>query len=243
MLKDKLYPINKCSLTGLFGNLLEKINLQSTIEFHFLLTLRSFLSNHFLKTNSMKKITGLTFLFFFIFKAHSQITKGNCMVGGNGNFSSSHYRGDVTVNQNKTTIAVEPKIGYFIIDKFSTGLLLRYSNNRTESPGTPNSQQNVSSFGIGPYLRYYFLQSGQMANVFVETSYQYGTSKTNTGYGISNYKINSFSFSGGPVIYFNTTVGLEFTVGYLTSKYISYKDHSNHLQIGLGLQIHLENEE
>jgi hypothetical protein len=190
----------------------------------------------------MKKITSFAFLFFLFFKSHSQITKGNWLVGGNANFSSSHYRGDVTVNQDKTTIAVEPKIGYFIIDKLSTGLLLRYSNDRGKSPGVTNSQQNVSSFGIGPYLRYYFLESGKMANVFVETSYQYGTSKTNTGYGITNYKINSFSFSGGPVIYFNTTVGLEVTVGYLTSKYINYKDHSNHLQIGIGLQIHLEKE-
>jgi hypothetical protein len=190
----------------------------------------------------MKKITGLAFL-FLCFAAHSQITKGNWMVGGNGNFSSSQYRGDVTANQNKTTIAVEPKVGYFFIDKLSTGLLFRYSNDRTKSPGTTNAPQNASSFSIGPFLRYYFLQSGQMANVFVETSYQYGMSKSNTGYSIANYKINSFSFSGGPVIYFNTVVGLELTVGYLTSKYIDYKDYSNHLQIGLGLQIHLEKEE
>lgn len=192
----------------------------------------------------MKK-NSLTVLFslFLFMSINGQVTKNNWLVGGNINFSSSKYRGDATVNQNRSTILIGPKIGYFILDKFATGLLLNYQNDKTKSPGTSSPSQNVSSFGIGPFLRYYFLKPGQIANIFFETSYQYGTSKSNTGNGnISKYNTNNFSFSGGPVVYFNTTVGIEFTIGYLSSKYINYNDHSNHILIGLGLQIHLEKE-
>ena len=173
--------------------------------------------------------------------ANSQITKNNWLVGGNVNFSSSQYRGDVSVIEDVLTVDIETKIGYFFIDKFVSGLITNFSHRKTKVPGVANTAMTVTIFSLGPYLRYYFLQKDNRVNAFAETSYQYGSFKNNTGFGNHvTYKINSFSFSAGPVMYFNTTVGMEFTLGYLHSKYVNHSDHSNHILIGLGLQIHLE---
>ena len=59
----------------------------------------------------------------------------------------------------------------------------------------------------------------------------------------TTYKINSFSFAAGPVLYFNSSVGLEFLVGYSTVKYLHIEGSDNTLQAVIGLQVHLESEE
>lgn len=188
----------------------------------------------------MKKLIFLLFIIFLFSESHSQLTKGVWMLGGTANLSSAHYRGDVGANEDILSIGIQPKVGYFLIDRFTTGLLINYSYYKVKGP---TSSSSTSAFGFGPFLRYYFLKADTRTNVFAETGYQYSFLKTNTGYGShNNYKLNSFSFSAGPVIYLNTTVGLEFTVGYTISKYINHSDNSNNFLVGLGLQIHLEKE-
>lgn len=104
---------------------------------------------------------------------------------------------------------------------------------------------NTTWFDIGSFLRYYFLPTDNQINLFSEVNYNYGIENTHPGKG----NRSSYSFNAGPVVYFNSSVGIEFTIGYNSSKSISYGLNSskddytvkmNSFQVGLGLQIHLE---
>ena len=72
-----------------------------------------------------------------------------------------------------------------------------------------------------------------------DVSYQWGF----FGGGLKG-KLNTFSALAGPVIYFNTSVALEFLSGYHSSLEEAtnggFKTSRNGLQFSLGFQIHLE---
>lgn len=81
------------------------------------------------------------------------------------------------------------------------------------------------TFGFGPFLRYYFLGVNKQFNVHTDGSYQYNIEQSG-GFSSSNstpdpvpitqYSKNTFSIAAGPVIYFNTSVGLAFLKDHVT---------------------------
>lgn len=73
--------------------------------------------------------------------------------------------------------------------------------------------------------------------MFSEFAYSFGYSGNKLH---EKFKINSFSFSAGPVLYFNTSVGIEFLLNYTTENYIGISGRSHRIGFGTGLQIHLE---
>jgi Outer membrane protein beta-barrel domain len=185
----------------------------------------------------MKKIATLGFITIFCFKSHSQITKGNWMLGGNTGFSSTNYESNVGSKSTFIVLRGSPNVGYFFSDKVAAGLRLDFLNNKQKATST-NTSSKYTTMGLGPFVRYYFLQSNSQTNILVEASYQYGTEKGDSW----KYKKNTFSLVAGPVIYLNTVVGMEFLVGYFSSKYMDYDGNNNSLQVGIGFQIHLEKE-
>ena len=184
----------------------------------------------------MKK-TILLFLIVSTFYNHanSQITKGNWLVGGNATFSRLQNSSTASAQFKQTNFEIRPVFGYFLKDKFAIGLdpSLTYGSNIIN-----NSNNSSTSFSIGPFIQYYFLDTGNMVNLFVETGYDY-YAITGKALGKGQH-LNTFSFSGGPVIYFNTSVGLEFIIAYSTTKVVGFSGNNNKIQFGVGFQIHLE---
>ena len=187
-----------------------------------------------MKMKTIKLIT-TTFILISI-SATSQITKGNFMVGGTGNFSS--YQTQYLNNGNEVTnkgvgLNISPNIGYFLANKFvvGAGFTVGYTKQ--------NGQQSSIGYNFGPFARYYFLKEDKRINLFTEVNYFIGNSKS----GSNKSESNGYGFKAGPVIFFNSSVGLEVTLDYSSSKLIpsgSTNSTFNNLQIGLGLQIHLE---
>lgn len=185
----------------------------------------------------MKQITILVFAVLLLsLKTNSQITRGDWLFGGNISFSSIKSTSDLGTNTT-ATIQSAGNAGYFFIDRLVAGIKpnIFFSNFKNQSG---NNWSNRSS--LGPFLRYYFLPVKQRTNLFVESSYAFGTSK------VSNQKAfhsNSFSFFTGPVFFLNSSVGLELSVGYvqLKSKDIA-NSKTNTVQVAIGLQYHLEKE-
>ena len=174
------------------------------------------------------KIIPATLLLISI-SATSQITKGNFMVGGSGYFNNSNAKNSEGAQiQSGSQIILQPNIGYFIYDRFVTGLTTRFGYSKT------NGSKSSFGFGLGPFVRYYFLKTDKNINFLLEANYNYGkdfnTPDFNTTYG----------FKIGPVIYFNSSVGLELLAKYENSFISSAAFTVNSFQIGLGLQIHLE---
>ena len=181
-----------------------------------------------------------------------QITRHNWLVGGTGLFNSTTYTNDLGLQSLRyTNIQLSPVIGYFFVNKFAGGLKLSLATSRSKniSDGAGYNLGKNNSYGFGPFLRYYFLGIDKQFNILIDGSHQYqierGGGVSSTGSAtlpvpITQYSKNTFSIVAGPVIYFNSSVGLEFLAGYTISKYVQNKSSIKSVQVGLGFQIHLE---
>lgn len=181
----------------------------------------------------MKKTILLFFIASIFFnKANSQITKDNWMVGGNATFSNLQSSSTASAQFKITNYQINPLVGYFLEDKFAIGISPSFTHSIVK-PGN-----NTTTLSIGPFARYYFLNPENIFNLFAEGDYAYG-SISGKGQGKGQH-LNTFSFSGGPVIYFNTSVGLEFIIAYSSTKVVGFSGNNRKLQFGIGFQIHLE---
>ncbi|KHJ38353.1 hypothetical protein PBAC_13590 [Pedobacter glucosidilyticus] len=181
----------------------------------------------------MKK-TILLLLICFAFKfSFAQLEKGNWLVGGSGSFSSAKYMG-IPVDFTQTNIDISTTLGYFILNKFVTGVSGGYSYVKADYYGHPNYiNSSYNTYNIGPFLRYYFLPIQQRANVFAQTEY-------NLGFSDDKLYRKALSFKAGPVLYINNNIGIEFNLGY---SIIQNEDSVRKIyafQTGIGFQIHLK---
>lgn len=200
----------------------------------------------------LKNLLLLSLLVFYFSTLSAQITKGNWLVGGSASFYSSKRTFSVpnyTQKSSEFNLSVFTNIGYFIVDKFAVGLSpsLNWSKGKGRD-GIDDNGNVVGSGGItrlreflvGPFARYYLLSIDQPYNIQFRAAYQYGITPA---YKPAKGNINMFSFELAPVLFFNSSVGLEFPIGYrFRSQDMGgrYKSTDNGLQLGLGLQIHLE---
>ena len=100
-----------------------------------------------------------------------------------------------------------------------------------------------NSFGAGPFIRYYFLPEDKRINLFSEASFFYRTLKNKSVSPPNNKSISyDYSILGGMVVFFNSSVGIEFTLGYNNDKQKGIDFKNEDLRFGIGFQIHLERE-
>jgi hypothetical protein len=190
----------------------------------------------------MKKIQFLAFICVaFQMNGLCQLNKGTWMVGGSGSFSSSNYNINSTANNKTSSFALSATVGYFILPGFPIGIRSVYqSEKQTYRDASGTTGSGISNFlSVGPFVRYYFLpKTDRLVNLFAEANYSFGNAKpditTNT------YHFNRYSLLAGPVIYFNSSVGIEFTLGYFHDKPTDGRNATSGFQTGLGFQIHLE---
>ena len=170
----------------------------------------------------------------FTVNANAQITKGNWMVGGTLNLSSAEstsISNDIEYKTKGSGFSVNPNLGYFIADKFCIGTSVGFYFSNPEG-----DNNNSTGITVGPFARYYFLNTEKTVNIFANVGYGYSSSKTENGY--KSHSIG-YLFSAGPVIYFNSSVGLEMSLNYRTSKNNLDSKYSQ-LFLGVAFQIHLK---
>ena len=190
----------------------------------------------------MKSILTIFTILFIALSASCQITKGNWLVGGTGKFYSytSEYSSATYSNEAKyTQIDISPSVGYFIIDKLALGIKPTISSikGRVTTPG--GGSTNVQRYWIGPFAKYYFLNKEKNYNLLTDLSYQVGF----FGGGLLKGNLSTFSALAGPEIFFNSSVVIEFLLGYSYSKEDAKqanKEIRKGFQIAIGFQIHLE---
>ena len=201
----------------------------------------------------MKKFTFSFFAIISINLSFGQITEGNWLVGGSGQlsaYSSTNTNVSPAREQNVKAfnISVSPNIGYFIKDRFAVGLRpsLTWEKGKAGDAFAPDGsvlggggKLTQIKFVIGPFSRYYLLDTEKPYNILIEAAYQYGIGSPKP----FNERLSIFSAGIGPVIYFNSSVGLEFLLGYNNTIQNSdgyYRTSKNSIQMNIGLQIHLE---
>ena len=178
----------------------------------------------------MKEIK-LVFIYCIIstFTANSQITKNNWMLSGNASFSTQTNSSAVSLQFKQTDILISTGVGYFVIDKFAVGVRPSFSY------GSNTVGNSSTVFGIGPFLRYYFLKNESIVNIISDLNYTYGAIS-------GGQKTNTYSLYTGPVVYFNTSAGMEFLAGYSTTKIVGFDGRNNKFQFAIGFQFHLAKE-
>jgi len=181
----------------------------------------------------MNRATIIALLSLITFAANSQITQGNWMLGGTISYASTKYN-STNYGEPHTAydLQINPNVGYFFVDKLAGGLKARISK-----IGDRDKSQSYTDVNLGPFFRYYMLAPEKQVNVLTEAAYLYGFDKYTTPDKNSKH---TFSFSAGPVIYFNSAVGLEMLVNYSTCKFTEFKGSNNTIRFCLGLQVHLE---
>ncbi len=176
------------------------------------------------------QLTAIALVFFI--KSQAQITKKNWMLGGSISFTSTNYKSaNYGTGHTINNFMLNPNIGYFLADRFAVGMKSTIS----KVVGV-NYFSSYTDFNIGPYCRYYFLSTDHSINFLAEGLYQYGFEGGNQ----VRAPKNTFAISTGAVAFFNSSVGIEFLISYTNYKFTTIAGNNGILQMGLGLQVHLE---
>ena len=170
----------------------------------------------------------LLFILFlaFSFTADAQVDKGYLLAGGNIQFSS-----EKDSESKVTSFHFSPAIGYFFADKFAGGLRIGFTSMKMEEVDA------VTDLLVGPFVRYYLLPKENKVNLLTDADVQFGSAKL----GDNTLSQNVFSVSAGPVVFLNKHTGMEFKLGFSSSKLEDFTDRTNAFNILIGLQVHLGN--
>ncbi len=185
------------------------------------------------------KILKIFFIITILFtlSVHSQITKGNWMVGGSGSFIN--YKNTYPDNNTERTytgyyLDLSPNVGYFVVDNFSIGSVVSFSFGNPSGP-----DNNNLGFGLAPFVRYYFRKSDKIINPFIQASYGFYRGKKQSG---GYNKSSEYRLKGGSAFFLNSSVAVEFTIEYNSSLKNFNNNQYDNITTGIGLQIHLEKE-
>ncbi len=184
---------------------------------------------------------------FLATTVYCQLDRGNWIVGGSGSFNTYHrdfHTPTYTVIYKNTDITISPSVGYFLIDKLALGVRPSYLLQKQEDRGSTGiangGKGNISWLELGAFGRYYLLNKDNNYNIVSDISYHYGLQ---SNFGSNTGHSNSFKALAGPVLYFNSSTGIELLVGY-SSRREFYNDGNRNLNKGflttIGFQIHLE---
>jgi hypothetical protein len=158
------------------------------------------------------------FLVLALGTCYAQFEKGNLLIGGSAEFSSttnkSKVNGTTSTNSKTTSSSLSVNGGYFIINNLAVGAGLGISASSTKPDG---GSGKVTSSGLSfePYARYYF---GPVFGQF-QMGVGSGKYKSENGQGTINeskFSVLGWGLSVGYPIFLNAdkSVALEPAVGY-----------------------------
>ena len=191
----------------------------------------------------MKTITCIVLTILFSTASMAQLTKGNWLMGGNASYSAQKSRGQNTIVSDTKLLDIQSNVGYFIIDKLAGGLIINGQLYHIKYPQPDGSigEEWRNSIGTGPFIRYYFLSTDNRINIFSAANFLYTFNWGKSSY-TSTYNDNasSYEISGGAVVFLNTSVGAEVSLGYNKKSYTDFDSKGEGIVFRIGFQIHLE---
>ncbi len=197
----------------------------------------------------MKHFLLLFTLVMLAISANCQLDKKYWLFGGSGSFFSYNddftTTGQPTVSGKLTEINLSANVGYFIFDKFAAGLRPGVNSIKSRSLNSAGAgTKNIIVF-LGPFARYYFFDKEKLFNIVLDGTYQIGSQTNFEGRGV----FRKASVMAGPELFLNSSVGIEFLIGYLYQKQsidktqsgYYYQNIKNGFNVSIGFQIHLTN--
>jgi Outer membrane protein beta-barrel domain len=153
-------------------------------------------------------------------QANAQTSKGDWLIGGLLELNTA---------KNNTTFEFSPNAGYFLLDNFALGAKLVFAYNEL-------GDLNVTSFGIGPFARYYF--SKKNIKPFLAADFDYQNQKFKTSIGSSTENAFNFFLGGGVAFFINENVAVETLLGYKHNK-VKEEEGSGGVNLKVGFQVYL----
>lgn len=198
----------------------------------------------------MSKFISVSFFLLIIicifssYTLNAQISEGTWLVGGSGSFKTSKEKKistDNVIDFNSHRIEITGTVGYFIIDKLAFGInpSLVYQKGTFTSGSFGNA-----SYGIGPFIRYYLLQADKDFNFLLDLSYWYQSLKPPVETPANDH-VHNISLMVGPELFLNSSLGIEFLVGYLISdrkkgNELGFDSNRRSFLASVGFQFHLK---
>ena len=181
--------------------------------------------------------------------AVAQIEQGTWMLGGSAGISSSKNNisfpgSDVEIKTRTGTLS--PNVGYFLADRFASGVIVSFTKTRSEN-SVNEIDSRTSTFGFGPSFRYYFPLSEKVA-LFPRVSYifqktvQHGAIFDPVSGGVieetDKTKSGTLNAGGGLTYFLNKNIGVEGILNY--QAYSSEgSDYTGSLSFNIGFQIYV----
>jgi outer membrane protein with beta-barrel domain len=123
----------------------------------------------------------------------AQTTSGNMMLGGTLSFYSTSIQG--ASDYKNTGTSFSPSFGYFIADNIAVGGNISIGSATTDNGFSKTVQ---TSFGIGPFARYYKFTSSENFAFFAQAQILYSSGKTKVTPAGTDSKSSTISFSVAP---------------------------------------------
>ncbi|MCK4641986.1 MAG: outer membrane beta-barrel protein [Candidatus Marinimicrobia bacterium] len=178
----------------------------------------------------MRKCFVLLVVFGIVIQVHcisaeSPLDKGVYGIGGNVAMDAGYINiGDE--NYNITAVTFRPDFFYFILPRFAVGSTIVYDWTKMY-----DQPEYVGKYwGLGPHIRYYYLNKAFKPYVFID--YWYGYHKDRTGSNESTSRSNSLNFGTGIDFFLVKNVALEPSLAYY-----SYHSDDNFRSRGLEFSI------
>ncbi|KVV15400.1 outer membrane beta-barrel protein [Flavobacterium sp. TMP13] len=162
-------------------------------------------------------------------------SEGDVLVEGNFSFNSTN---DKNTDTKTNSLGFNPKVGYFLTDKFALGLELEVANGSTEVAGIDTKKS--SNFGAGVFGRYYFLELGERFKTYAEVGVDFNNGKD--GLGNMETKYSGVGFGAG--LGLNYFVTENFAINFGLSDilgYSSYKVEDGKAVSGFGANLNVFN--
>jgi hypothetical protein len=173
----------------------------------------------------MRKIVhaGILFLVFSgacAMGAHAQTEKGDWLIGGIL---------DLNTSSENTSFEFSPNAGYFVVNNLAIGANMQISYDEL-------GNLKVNSFGIGPFVRYYFTDA--KIKPFFMSDMNFLNRKITTSSGSNTETAFNYFLGGGAAFFINENVAVEGILGYDHTK-VSDEDGSGGLRLRIGFQVYL----
>ena len=170
----------------------------------------------------MKKVLLSALLVGFVSVLNAQTQKNDWMVGGNFRLNTA---------DNSTEISFTPNAGLFVVDNLAVGANVSFSYEK-------NVNNKYTTFGVGPFARYYFTTESQAVRPIVHGSFNYISRKTTVNNITSTNNGTNYFLGGGAAAFISPTVSIDALMGYNHSKF-SNSDGNGGFAFNIGFQVYI----
>ncbi len=157
--------------------------------------------------------------------ANAQTQKNDYMVGGSFRMNTA---------KNSTQLSFTPNVGLFVVNNLALGGNLDFDYSKA-------GDTKVTTFGIGPFARYYFTTETQTIRPLVHANFNYISSKSKIGttpaITSTNTGMNYF-VGGGAAAFISNNVSIDAVMGYDHTKYKDFNG-SGGFAFTLGFQVYI----